>query len=268
MALHAAGARLTRLSLLLAVSCLGTGAALLGGRTLLSASRPALTPLTPAPALEKVLRWSPDPERRREASLLLASRIDGQADPGQELRLLRAQPNVAPCHAMRWRHDRRHHDHRPHRHHPSHPHVMCLCFRGTGARISAQEEEQYHPDVVVMWQRKAWYDSATCNKWVVQYAITEMKRDELGRGERAARLVSSRLVDMPLVAGERHLILCDNLAGQTKRSNPTFGKLLDEHCKATVFNLLAGDDVAALPCLALLALPFLHLTCHCDRRMH
>ena len=125
---------------------------------------------------------------------------------------------------------------------------LCLCFRGTGARISAQEQEQYHPDVVVMWQRKAWYDSATCNKWVVQYAITEMKRDELGRGERAARLVSSRLVDMPLVAGERHLILCDNLAGQTKRSNPTFGKLLDEHCKATVFNLLAGDDVAALPC--------------------
>ncbi len=82
---------MTRLSLLLAVSCLGTGAALLGGRTLLSASRPALTPLTPASALEKVLRWSPDPERRREASLLLASRIDGQADPGQELRLLQAQ---------------------------------------------------------------------------------------------------------------------------------------------------------------------------------
>ena len=66
---------------------------------------------------------------------------------------------------------------------------------------------------------------------------------------------------MPLVAGERHLILCDNLAGQTKRSNPTFGKLLDEHCKATAFNLLAGDDVAALPCLALpcLALPCLAL---------
>jgi soluble lytic murein transglycosylase len=82
---------LTRLSLLLAVSCLGTGAALLGGRALLHASRPPLTPLTPAPALERVRSWSPDPERQREASLLLASRLEGKGDPGRELRLLQGQ---------------------------------------------------------------------------------------------------------------------------------------------------------------------------------
>ncbi|MFM7264622.1 MAG: hypothetical protein ACKOZW_03320, partial [Cyanobium sp.] len=88
----AAGARSTRLSLLLAVSCLGTGAALLGGRALLE-RRPALTPLSPTPTLEQVRRWSPDPERRREASLLLASRLEGQNenDPADELRLLRGQ---------------------------------------------------------------------------------------------------------------------------------------------------------------------------------
>ena len=83
---------MTRLSLLLAVSCLGTGAALLGGRALLE-RRPTLTPLTATPTLEQVRRWSPDPERRREASLLLASRLpgdgNGDADAQQEQRLLR-----------------------------------------------------------------------------------------------------------------------------------------------------------------------------------
>ena len=81
---------MTRLSLLLAVSCLGTGAALLGGRALLD-QRPALTPLTSLPTLERARRWSPDPERRREASLLLASRLEGRNEPGGELRLLRGQ---------------------------------------------------------------------------------------------------------------------------------------------------------------------------------
>jgi soluble lytic murein transglycosylase len=79
---------LTRLSLLLAVSCLGTGAALLGGRALLE-RRPALTPLSPTATLEQVRRWSPDPERRREASLLLASRLPEEGAAEQELRLLR-----------------------------------------------------------------------------------------------------------------------------------------------------------------------------------
>ena len=40
-----------------------------------------------------------------------------------------------------------------------------------GARISDEETQQYHPDVIVMWQPKAWYDNATCNKWVAMYAL-------------------------------------------------------------------------------------------------
>ena len=90
MAGDAAGARLARLSLLLAASCLGTGAALLGGRALLL-QRPPLTPLTPEPTLERVRRWSPDPGRRREASLLLASRLQNPEPAKAELRLLRGQ---------------------------------------------------------------------------------------------------------------------------------------------------------------------------------
>jgi len=64
---------LDRLPLLLAVSCLGTGAALVGGRALIG-QLPPLTPDKGSSALERVRRWSPDPERRREASLLLHSR--------------------------------------------------------------------------------------------------------------------------------------------------------------------------------------------------
>ena len=73
-----------------------------------------------------------------------------------------------------------------------------------------------------MWQKKAWYDAATCNRWIAQYAIHEVPKADLGRGQ-------------------RHLILCDNLAGQTRKSNPMFMKLLAQHCDADVFNLVAGD---------------------------
>ena len=81
---------LTRLSLLLAVSCLGTGIALLGGRALL-ASRPPLTPATPTPTLERLRRWSPDPWQRREASLLLERQAEAAADPKRQVRLLAGQ---------------------------------------------------------------------------------------------------------------------------------------------------------------------------------
>ena len=98
---------------------------------------------------------------------------------------------------------------------------LCICFRGTGQRIGEQEFAQYHPDVIVQWQPKAWYDSNLCNKWVAAYALHQIQTSDLE-------------------VGQRHLILCDNLAGQTRRSNPTFAKLLAEHCSADVFNLVAG----------------------------
>ncbi|MEB3318519.1 MAG: lytic transglycosylase domain-containing protein [Cyanobacteriota bacterium] len=71
---------LARLSVLLAVSCLGTGGALLAGRALLGL-RPPLTPAVPTARLERVWRWSPDPLRRRDAALLLAGRADSGGGP-------------------------------------------------------------------------------------------------------------------------------------------------------------------------------------------
>ncbi len=75
---------MTRLSLLLAASCLGTAAALLGGRALL-ARQPALTPTMGSASLERLRRWSPDPERRREAALLLHSRFGDDAQLRRQL---------------------------------------------------------------------------------------------------------------------------------------------------------------------------------------
>jgi soluble lytic murein transglycosylase len=79
----------TRLATLLAVSCLGTGATLLAGRALLE-RRPAPTPLTPVAELQRQRRWTVDPGRRREASLLLLS-LQKTPDPVQARRLLRGQ---------------------------------------------------------------------------------------------------------------------------------------------------------------------------------
>ncbi len=81
---------MTRLSLLLAVSCLGTGAALLGGRALLQAL-PAPSPDTPVTTLERLRRWAPDPATRREASLLLERQPEAAEDPGRQSRLLAGQ---------------------------------------------------------------------------------------------------------------------------------------------------------------------------------
>jgi soluble lytic murein transglycosylase len=78
---------LARLPLLLALSCLGTGLALIGGRALL-ARQPVLTPATPTAQLVWQQRWAPDPWRRREASLLLEARTD---QPQRQRQLLRSQ---------------------------------------------------------------------------------------------------------------------------------------------------------------------------------
>ena len=80
---------MARLPLVLALTCLGSGATLLGGRALLSLI-PAPDPNTPTPTLERLRRFSPDPERRRETSLLLLPRLE-KGDLAGERRLLSGQ---------------------------------------------------------------------------------------------------------------------------------------------------------------------------------
>lgn len=81
---------MTRLSTLLAVSCLGSGIALLGGRALLERQAP-LTPLSSTRLLESTWRRSPDPQRRREAALLLQARAAAAGDLVRQRQLLRHQ---------------------------------------------------------------------------------------------------------------------------------------------------------------------------------
>jgi soluble lytic murein transglycosylase len=79
---------LARLAPLLAIAGLGSAAALLAGRAILS-FLPPLNPDAPAWLLPALQRWAPDPALRREASLLLAARLGG--DPAGQHRLLQAQ---------------------------------------------------------------------------------------------------------------------------------------------------------------------------------
>ena len=79
---------LARLAQLLAITCLGTGAALASGQALLELG-PKPNPDTPRPVLEAIRRLAPDPAARREASLLLAS--ENENDPSAQQRLLQGQ---------------------------------------------------------------------------------------------------------------------------------------------------------------------------------
>ncbi|MCU0528322.1 MAG: lytic transglycosylase domain-containing protein [Cyanobium sp. Prado107] len=87
-----ARAAVPRLPLLLAVSCLGSAVLLLAGRQLLLL-RPPLTPNVGSRSLVRSWRLDPDPQRRREAALLLAGRDSqrGGGDPQTERRLLKGQ---------------------------------------------------------------------------------------------------------------------------------------------------------------------------------
>ena len=75
--------------LLIGLTCLASGAVLAAGRGLLLQLAPPLTPASPAAELERSRHWSVDPQRRRDAALLLSAR-DRTTDL-QRTRLLRGQ---------------------------------------------------------------------------------------------------------------------------------------------------------------------------------
>ncbi|MFZ9848987.1 MAG: transglycosylase SLT domain-containing protein [Vulcanococcus sp.] len=73
----------------IALAGLASGVALAGLRQLVVQLSPPLTPQTSAAALRQARHWSVDPERRREAALLLSNQQD--TPPAERLRLLRGQ---------------------------------------------------------------------------------------------------------------------------------------------------------------------------------
>ena len=95
---------------------------------------------------------------------------------------------------------------------------LCMGFPGTGKRISQEEKSQYHPDVFVQWQRRAWYDQRLCGLWALEVAPKSIPQ-------------SSR----------RKLIYNDNLSGQTI---PTFIK---DQCMLTSTTTLQGRLMSCQP---------------------
>ena len=92
---------LARLSQLLAISCLGTGAALVLGQSLLRLG-PQPNPDTPRWALHGLRRLAPDPVLRREASLLLAAQDSDH--PAAVLHDLKGQAwGLDPLAAVVWK---------------------------------------------------------------------------------------------------------------------------------------------------------------------
>lgn len=76
-------------ALLIAGTCLATGVALAAGRQLLVSLAPPLTPAAGTPALQRERLWSLDPQRRRDAALILSGQPQQTAE--QQRRLLRGQ---------------------------------------------------------------------------------------------------------------------------------------------------------------------------------
>ena len=91
---------------------------------------------------------------------------------------------------------------------------LTICFRGTGQRIAQAERDQWHPEVNVMFQRKAWFDEKTCVDWAVKHFSQDVEE----------------------VDGD-NLVFLDNLDGQTR---PAFKNAMKEACNSACHYLTAG----------------------------
>ena len=75
----------------------------------------------------------------------------------------------------------------------------CLVFRGTGKQIKQEEKDAYPPELVVLWQPKAWVDRPIAVQWV------ELAWKQLVAADRAAGVCDDE---------DRYLLFDDNLDAQ------------------------------------------------------
>ena len=88
----------------------------------------------------------------------------------------------------------------------------CLVMRGTGARISQEELDAYPPELVVLWQPKAWVDRPIAVSWV------EKCWKKLVAADRAAGVADDT---------SRYVMIQDNLDAQDAARNPPYIAALD-----------------------------------------
>ena len=89
----------------------------------------------------------------------------------------------------------------------------CLIFRGTGQMISQREKDAYPPELVVLWQPKAWVDRPTAVGWAKQCYKKVIDAD------RAAGVADE---------SSRYLLFEDNLDSQ---GQPAYLETLSAECQ-------------------------------------
>ena len=88
----------------------------------------------------------------------------------------------------------------------------CLLMRGTGARISQEELDAYPPELVVLWQPKAWVDRP------IAVELVHRCWKKLVAADRAAGVADD---------SSRYLLIQDNLDAQDASRNPPYITALD-----------------------------------------
>eukprot|EP00966_Prymnesium_polylepis_P055972 1295149-Prymnesium_polylepis.1 len=83
----------------------------------------------------------------------------------------------------------------------------CLIFRGTGQKISQRELDAYPPELLVLWQPKAWVDRPVAVDWVK-------------RGLNP--LIDADIAEGVTDESSRYLMIADNLDAQDAMRNPAY----------------------------------------------
>jgi hypothetical protein len=89
----------------------------------------------------------------------------------------------------------------------------CLIMRGLGLRISQEEKDAYPPELVVLWQPKAWVDRPIAVQWVEQCWAKMIQADK------AAGVADE---------ASRYLMIQDNLDAQDASRNPPYITALEQ----------------------------------------
>ena len=90
----------------------------------------------------------------------------------------------------------------------------CLIFRGTGQNISQREKDAYPPELVVLWQKKAWVDRPIAIEWQKKGWKPMIDAD-----------IAAGVAD----ASSRYLQIADNLDAQDASRNPEYIAEMDRN---------------------------------------
>jgi len=71
---------------------------------------------------------------------------------------------------------------------------LAVIFRGKG-RVSTAELRAHHPDIVVLWQKKAWNDARTQSEYDKLVLLPALKEAGVGTGDAGREVEGLALSD-------------------------------------------------------------------------